>query len=76
MAYCIPNGILGAWLGAMAMNFKPLGISNEESGTIGTAAIGACSVIGIVTAYLIDHIKKQMKLCLVIALGKTFYSRL
>ena len=66
--YGLSGGIIGAWQGVMAINFRPLGVDDEESGYVGLVTCLATAPIAILTAYLTDHIRKHMKVTLVILL--------
>ena len=66
--YGLSGGIIGAWQGVMAINFRPLGVDDEESGYVGLVTCLATAPIAISMAYLTDHFRKHMKVTLVILL--------
>ena len=58
----------------MAINFRPLGINDETSGYIGFYMVIASAIVAIGISYVTDHLRKHMKLTLVILLVLEFLS--
>ena len=58
----------------MAINFRPLGINDETSGYIGFYMVIASAIVAIGISYVTDHLRKHMKLTLVILLILEFLS--
>ena len=52
----------------MAINFRPLGVNDEESGYIGVVICIAPAIVGISVSLITDRLRKHMKLTLVILL--------
>ena len=58
----------------MAINFRPLGVNDETSGYIGLVMGVASCIVAIGISYVTDHLRKHMKLTLVILLVLEFLS--
>jgi len=65
LAYSISFGVSGHWIGVMAINFEPLGISETEVGQMGLGLVAATAVSSIVFARYMDCFRAQIKLALV-----------
>jgi len=68
LAYSISFGVSGHWIGVMAINFEPLGISETEVGQMGLGLVGATAVSSIIFSSYMDHFRSQMKLALIAVL--------
>lgn len=66
--YSVAGGINGAWQAVMTVNFAPLGVNDEESGRIGLVTCFVCCLIAVAVAYFTDHIRKHIKITLMILL--------
>eukprot|EP00095_Tigriopus_kingsejongensis_P002575 maker-scaffold274_size229011-snap-gene-1.27 protein:Tk02575 transcript:maker-scaffold274_size229011-snap-gene-1.27-mRNA-1 annotation:"hypothetical protein DAPPUDRAFT_102163" len=69
LAYALPGGINGAWSAVMTLNFEPLGISDEETGTIAFMSVIVCGVVTIASCYVLDRIRRHLKACILAFLG-------
>lgn len=67
-AYSLSGGINGAWASVMVINFRPLGVSDEEAGYIGIVSCFVSAAVSLSIAYFTDHLRKHMKLTLIILL--------
>lgn len=52
----------------MSINFEPLGVNDEEAGYIGIVACFVSSVFCLLISYITDHLRKHMKVTLVVLL--------
>jgi len=69
VAYSISFGVSGHWIGVMAINFEPLGISETEVGQIGLGLVAAAAISSIIFARYMDYFRSQMKLALMAVLA-------
>jgi len=69
LAYSISFGVSGHWIGVMAINFEPLGISEEDVGLINMVLVLTSTVASILFSRYMDYFRSKMKLALMIVLG-------
>ena len=49
----------------MTLNFKPLGVNDEESGYIGVISCFFSCVVALTVSYFTDRLKKHIKVCII-----------
>ena len=68
VANSLATGVTGAWLSVMTVNFDSLGVGDKTSGYIGVATTAAAIVFGLALGQFTDHIRRHIKMTLIILL--------
>jgi len=68
LAYSISFGVSGHWIGVVAINFEPLGISESDCGVMGLVLVFTSTVASIVLSRYMDYFRSKMKLALMVVL--------
>lgn len=69
LAYSISFGVQGHWIGVMAINFEPLGISESDCGVMGLVLVFSSTVASILLSRYMDYFRSKMKLALMVVLS-------
>ena len=68
VANALATGVTGAWLSVMTVNFDSLDVGDKTSGYIGVATTAAAIVFGLAFGQFTDHIRRHIKMTLIILL--------
>lgn len=65
LAYAISNGFLAGWQGVMALNFQPLGVSDEDIGFLGFLAILVQCAVAVSVSFVQDRFRSKIKVSVI-----------
>ena len=65
LAYSISNGFLAGWQGVMALNFQPLGVSDEDIGFLGFLAVFVQCAVAVGVSFVQDRFRNKIKLSII-----------
>ena len=76
VGFTLCTGVQGSWQGIMTLIFEPLGISDQDCGKIGVVMVFVSIFPALVIPMILDRIRKQFKVALVLVLLVTTCSYL
>ena len=65
LAYAISNGFLAGWQGVMALNFQPLGVSDEDIGFLGFLSILVQCAVAVSVSFVQDRFRDKIKISII-----------